>query len=118
MTYELLIFALMVVGGSVFQSVLGFRALLAATAQVRSDYLDLALTQARSFETTLVHIKATQHVQGVPLELALAQHTTQREAALADARLQHDLAMKDIEFRRTHAAGPRPVPTPNRAMGD
>lgn len=114
-SYQMLIFVVLLVGGSIFQSVVLFRALLTATGQVRSDYLDLALTQAKSFETTLEHIKQTQHVQGVPLQLALSQHEAQRDAALADAKLQFELAKADIARRTTaQTTKPRAV----NAMGD
>lgn len=114
---ETLLAALVFVAFSALQSVLLFRHLLAATAQVRQDYVDVLLTQKSSFEQALQHLHDTQSVGGTPLALAIKQHEAQREFQLQNADQQYQLAKLDIEARRAPTQRPRVVPT-DRAMGD
>lgn len=104
--------------GSIFQSIAMFKMLLVATDRVRGDSLDVLLAQKEAFAQTLEHIKATQHVQGIPLQLAMAQHEAARDAQLADAKTQYELAKMDAEARRGAPVPRRPVPVPPQvAMG-
>lgn len=114
---EIALIALGMVLVSVIQSVVFFRLLLAATAQVRQDYVDVLLTQKSSFEQTLQHLQDTQNVGGTPLALAVAQHEAQREYQLKNAEQQYELAKADFEMRRAGPSRPRVVPS-ERAMGD
>lgn len=94
-----------------------FRSFLEAIHKLRSDNLDVLLTQKEAFAQTLDHIRQTQHVQGIPLQLALAQHESQTEAARENAQHNYELAKADIEARRASPMGrPRPVPV-DHAMG-
>lgn len=114
---EFLLAALVFVAFSVFQSVFLFRCLLAATAQVRQDYVDVLLTQKASFEHALKHAADTQNVGGTPLALAIAQHESQTEYQMKNAEQQYELAKIDLEARRAVPQRPRVVQSADGAFG-
>jgi hypothetical protein len=113
---SIVLFALLAIAGSIFQSVILFRAVLQSTAQVRQDYLDVVLAQSKSFETALKHAHDTQYVGGTPLALAIAQHEAQRNIELEAARHNYELGKIDMEMRK-QASAPRARPSvvPDRA---
>ncbi len=111
------LFALLAIAGSIFQSILLFRALTGAIQQVRQDYLDVILTQSKSFENALKYAHDTQNVGGTPLALAIAQHEAQRELQLQAAEQNYQLSKLDIESRRNVAPRPKVVTPLDRAMG-
>jgi len=114
------LFALLAIAGSIFQSVLLFRLVHQATAQVRQDYLDVVLTQSKTFEHALKYAHDTQNVGGTPLALAIAQHEAQRDVQLQAATQNYELAKIDMDLRRSMTQRPRPtvVPAERAAHGD